>query len=119
MVAEAVRHLAPGEGRRPYSADELAVIADVLDAAVDWQAGRLPLGEFWRTGTLLPRPWTHKSGGDGGTVRTCRGEDATGFSRFVALNWAVNAGDPRRLALVAAIEAAGQAGWIQAREAGT
>lgn len=113
MVAGAVRHLLPGEGRRAYTDDERAVVEDVLDAAAEWAAGRLPLGEFWRVGTLLPRRWSTEAVRDreGRTTApgvVCHGRDMGGYSRFVALNWAVKHGDPRRHALRAAIEAAGR-----------
>lgn len=103
-----IGHLLPGEGQREYSADELAVIEDVLDAAAAWQSGALPLDAFWRLGTLRPRAWSHRSGGVNGPVTTCRGLDQAGYSRFTALVYAVKTGDPRRRALLAAIEEAGR-----------
>jgi hypothetical protein len=119
MVAEAVRHLLPGDGRRPYTEDELAEADDVLDAAVEWQAGNLPIRSFMQIGTLPPKTWTHKAGVFGGGVEvTCRGLDRPGYTRFVALVWAIKTHDPRRAALMAALDAAADAGLISARPEG-
>jgi hypothetical protein len=111
MVAQAIRHLLPDGGIREYDADELAAIEDVLDAAVDWHTGNLPLGAFWQVGTVYPLPWTYRG-------QTCRGLDCGGYSRFLALNWALNANDDRRSALMAALDAAADAGLISARPEG-
>lgn len=100
----------PGTGDRVFTDEEVAAVEDVLDAAVEWEAGRLPLGELWRVGTLFPRPWTYRG-------ETCRGQDAGGYSRYKALNWARQHGDPRWRPLAAAIEAAHAAGLVAAREA--
>src|SRR5690349_18601065 len=112
MVAAAVRHLLPGAGRRAYSDEEFSVINDVLDAAQDWADGKLPLAEFWKTGTLQPRRWSTKE-------LVCHGADQTGYSRFVALNYATQVKDRRLAALIAALEAAHNNHWIHPRKAGT
>ncbi len=83
---DAVRHLLPGKGRRELSPDEVADVEDILDAAAEWQAGRLPLGELMRIGSL-----TH------GT------RPSPGYSRFTAL-YTTSKSDTRRAALMAAIE---------------
>jgi hypothetical protein len=111
MVAQTIRHLLPDGGIREYDADDLAAIEDVLDAAVEWHTGNLPIFAFWQVGTVYPRPWTYRG-------ETCRGLDCGGYSRFLALNWALNANDPRRTALTLALDAAADAGLISARPEG-
>jgi len=89
---EAVRHLLPGDGRRPLSAEERVVVDDVLDAAAEWRAGRLPLEAFAAIGRL-PH-WDSRG----------RRVEGAGYARFVALLMA-EPSDQRRAALIAAIDA--------------
>ncbi len=94
-VTNLATHLLPGKGTRPLTCDEAAVVEDVLDAASEWQAGRLPLGELMRIGSL-----TH------GT------RPSPGYSRFTAL-YTTSKSDTRRAALMAAIEEmVRREGWV-------
>ena len=83
MVAQALASLMPDGGRRQLTSDEREVIEDVLDAASEWQAGRLPWEAAAQVGTLLrgSRP-------------------SAGYSRFVAAHVTPRS-DPRRAALEA------------------
>jgi len=119
MITDALNHLTPGEGTRPFTPEELAAVDDVLDAAVEWRAGRLPLVHVWELGTLRPRQWTSKAATyNGGIETTCRGNDHAGYSRFMALFWAVRSGDERRHDLQAALNAADALGVSSPRPEG-
>jgi hypothetical protein len=92
-AAEALASLLPDEGKRPLSADEVQACDDILEAAAEWRAGRLPLWEFERVGAL---PAWEPDG---------RGRfESVGYGRFLAL-LTVAKNDPRREALMAAIDA--------------
>jgi hypothetical protein len=80
--------------------DELAAIADVLDAAQAWQDGTLPLSAFARVGILKPRVWSDDKRGI-----VCRGNDHAGYTRWRSLIWAKKERDPRLAALQAALVA--------------
>ena len=86
MVAEAVRHLRPGAGRRDLTPEERGAVEDVLDAARAWAEGRLPLSEFVKVG---PLPY--------------RGRWTTNYGRVVAVATAAR-DDPRRACLLRAID---------------
>lgn len=73
----------PGQGRRELSPEELDSIQDCLDAAVEWDAGRMPLNTAAHVGTVL----THD------------GHPSRSYSRHVASLWAWRAKDPRWKAL--------------------
>lgn len=84
MVAAAFAAFTP---RRELDPWERADIADVLEAAAEWEAGRLPLAELRRIGHI---EW--------------QGQPSSGYTRFVALG----AAGPRSTAgqtLLRAIEA--------------
>ncbi len=94
-VADLTIRLLPGKGTRSLTRDEAASVEDILDAATEWQAGRLPLGELARIGSLAygTRP-------------------SPGYSRFVAV-YTTSRRDPRRAALQAAIEEmVRREGWV-------
>lgn len=80
-MERAVSHLLP-ERLREYAPD----IEDVLDAAAEWQAGRLDLNTLLHLGTI---PY--------------QGRPSPRYSRFVAVA-TTSPSDPRRAALLAAIE---------------
>jgi hypothetical protein len=90
-LTDVARQLMPGDGRRPLDDEEIAVCEDVLDAAAEWHAGRLPLQVFAQIGRL---PCQDSRG---------RRVESAGYARFVAM-WHAAPGDPRRDALMAAIE---------------
>jgi len=114
-----MRHLTPGEGTRPFTPEELDAVGDVLDAAVEWRAGRLPLTHFWLVGTLRPRAWTVKAAAYNGWKEvTCPGAGHAEYSRFTALFWSIRAGDERRHDLTAALDAGAATGLVRARPVG-
>jgi hypothetical protein len=90
-LTDVAQPLLPGNGRRPLNDEEIAVCEDVLDAAAEWRAGRLPLQVFSQIGRL---PCQDSRG---------RRVESPGYARFVAM-WHATPGDPRRDALLAAIE---------------
>lgn len=87
MVAEALTHLLPGEGKRDLTAEERLAVEDILNAAVAWEAGALPLHAFAEIGPLA-----------------YAGRYSAGYGRFVSVRTA-SPDDPRRTALLAAIDA--------------
>lgn len=88
MLPSGLDHLLP---RRVLSPWELDDISDVLDAAVEWEQGRLPLAEFARVGSLV-----YEQRGDRRT--------SPAYTRHVALRTALP-GDPRLASLRKAIAA--------------
>ena len=76
---------------RPLTDDDRATIQDILDAASEWNAGRLPFYAFMRAGTLL------------GYDRNNRRYESAGYARAVALVTTAPS-DPRRACLLRAIE---------------
>ncbi|MDQ3222113.1 MAG: hypothetical protein M3Q75_01350 [Gemmatimonadota bacterium] len=69
----------PDQGRRDLSPEELDSMNDILDAAAEWAAGRLPLNAAAQVGTIL----THQ------------GHPSRAYSRHVASLWAWRAKDSR------------------------
>lgn len=89
-MIDAIRHLLPKKALDPWEADS---IQDVLDAAVEWQEGRLPLEVMKEIGAIS---YDTKFG---------RGpEPSPGYTRFLAVMMTTNE-DPRRAALLAATDA--------------
>jgi len=82
-VGAAFTAFLPDHGRRDFSPEELDSIADVLDAATEWDQGRMPLNAAAHVGTVL----------------TPAGHPSRSYSRHVASLWAWRSKDPRWKAL--------------------
>jgi hypothetical protein len=83
MVAAYATTFLPENGKRALTPDEQLDVNDVLDAAQDWQAGKLPWEAAANVGTIL-----------------CEGRPSSGYSRFIALLLTPKT-DPRRRGLEA------------------
>ncbi len=81
MVAEYATTFLPDSGKRALNPDEAADVNDVLDAAQDWDAGKLPWQAAANVGTIL-----------------CNGRPSSGYSRFIAFLLTPKT-DPRRRCL--------------------
>ena len=96
MVAESLTRMMPGEGRRRLTFDEQTSVEDVLDAAQDWEDGKLPLEAFASVGDIT----------------NYRDQPSPGYTRFVA-RFTTPESDPRRAALIRAQDALIRLeGWI-------
>lgn len=89
-AATALWNALPEQARRDLTAEDHASIADVLDAAADWRAGKLP---WWEAAAVGVIPY------DAGTGA----RPSPGFTRTVAL-LRTDRGDPRRAALRALLD---------------
>lgn len=89
----------PDQGRRELSPEELDSIQDCLDAAVEWDAGRLPLNAAAQVGTIL----THQ------------GHPSRAYSRHVASLWAWRAKDSRWPALNRMVNVLAGAVYVKTR----
>ncbi len=83
MVAAYATTFLPDNGKRDLMPGERLDVNYVLDAASDWQAGRLPWQAAANVGTIL-----------------CNGRPSSGYSRFIAVQLTPKS-DPRRRCLEA------------------
>lgn len=96
---DAIAGLTPGAGQRLLTTDERAEVDDILDAAAEWQAGRMD----WRAVAGLGR-------------LEINGAPSESYSRFVAVAM-TPPGDPRRAALLAFLDVLVRAeGYIATRQ---
>lgn len=101
MVDRALTGLMPEQGRRALTPEESAEINDVLDAAAEWAAGRLPWQTAAQVGTILSD-----------------GRPSAGYSRFLA-RFTCSPSDPRRRHLIALQDYLDAAQGLQITDKGT